>query len=132
MNTGSTKPSIPLTEKWAAAFAQEWIAAWNSRDLSRVLSHYTEDVEMSSPFAVKFAGVASGCVKGKARLRAYWEAALVKFPDLRFDLIEVFVGSSSLVLSYQTSFGLRATEVLFVNEEGLIHRAAAHYKKAAG
>lgn len=110
-------------------FAQEWIAAWNSRDLDRILSHYSEEIEMSSPFAMKFAGVASGCVKGKTALRAYWEAALRKIPDLRFELSEVFVGAASLVLSYQTSFGLRASEVLFVNEEGLIHRAAAHYKK---
>src|SRR5205809_64676 len=31
------------------ALAQNWIQAWNQRDLEAVLSHYTEDVEFQSP-----------------------------------------------------------------------------------
>ncbi|MEI8247817.1 MAG: hypothetical protein WCI51_18415 [Lentisphaerota bacterium] len=37
----------------ALEFATEWIAAWNSHDLNRVLSHYSEDFETSSPFIAK-------------------------------------------------------------------------------
>ena len=33
----------------ALAFAREWVDAWNSRDLDRIMAHYTEDFEMTSP-----------------------------------------------------------------------------------
>jgi ketosteroid isomerase-like protein len=31
-----------------AAFGREWIAAWNSHDLERVLALYTDEAEMTS------------------------------------------------------------------------------------
>ena len=49
-----------MDSKFANKFAAEWIAAWNAHDLPRVLSHYTEDFEMSSPKIVQIAGEASG------------------------------------------------------------------------
>lgn len=33
----------------AEAYAREWIDAWNSLDLKRILSHYAEDVVFKSP-----------------------------------------------------------------------------------
>ena len=38
-----------LERAWAQAFAEEWIAAWSSHDLERILAQYTDDFEMSSP-----------------------------------------------------------------------------------
>jgi ketosteroid isomerase-like protein len=38
-----------MTAEFAAQFAEEWIAAWNSHDLDRILSHYADDFEMASP-----------------------------------------------------------------------------------
>jgi ketosteroid isomerase-like protein len=38
-----------MTEADAQEFALEWIAAWNSHDLERILRHYTDDVEVTSP-----------------------------------------------------------------------------------
>jgi predicted HD phosphohydrolase len=31
----------------AERFAEDWVAAWNSHDLGRILEHYEEDFEMS-------------------------------------------------------------------------------------
>jgi hypothetical protein len=122
---------MKITKDWADALAQDWVAAWNAHDLARVLSHYTEEFEMSSPFIAPFTGEDSGCLVGKARISACWQAALQKLPDLHFDLQRVLVGASSLVIYYRTSFGRQAAEVLFVNQEGLIYRAAAHYVEEA-
>lgn len=33
---------------FAERFAHEWVEAWNSHDLEAVLSHYSDDLEMSS------------------------------------------------------------------------------------
>ncbi len=118
---------MTVTKEFAEQFAREWIESWNAHDLSRVLSHYTDDFEMSSPFIAQMSGEPSGILKGKEKVAAYWTAALKKFPDLHFELQNVFVGASSVVIHYRTSFGRIAAEVLFVNETGRVYRAAAHY-----
>ncbi|HEX5049396.1 MAG TPA: nuclear transport factor 2 family protein, partial [Gammaproteobacteria bacterium] len=38
-----------ITQDFAQTFAHEWIDAWNSHDLDRILSHYADDFVMSSP-----------------------------------------------------------------------------------
>jgi len=120
---------MAITREWAAAFAAEWIAAWNARDLTRVLSHYTDDFEMSSPFIIEIAGEPSGCLRGKERVRAYWQAALKRNPGLHFELLEVFAGAGSIVLHYRRNSGPPGAEALFLNEQGLVYRAAAHYQQ---
>ena len=45
-----------LSREFAESFAAEWIEAWNSHDLDRILSHYTDDFVMSSPRIVVLAG----------------------------------------------------------------------------
>jgi ketosteroid isomerase-like protein len=54
------------------SFANEWLAAWNSRDLVRILGYFTDDIVFRSPHAVELAGEPSGEVRGKDALRAYW------------------------------------------------------------
>lgn len=116
-----------ITREFADSFAAEWIAAWNARDLPRVLAHYRDDFEMNSPLIVEIAGEPSGCLQGKEKVRAYWQAALGKNPGLHFELLDVFVGASSLVFHYRRESGKRAAEILFFNEQGLVYRSAAHY-----
>lgn len=119
---------MPVTQQQAEVFAREWIAAWNAHDLPRVLAHYTDDFEMSSPYIVQIAGEPSGTLKGKERVAAYWKAALATHPNLHFELLNVFTGASSVVIHYRASFGRIAAEVLFLNESGKAYRAAAHYQ----
>ncbi len=40
-----------IDQQWAQAFAEDWIASWNSHDMERILAHYTDDFEMSSPLS---------------------------------------------------------------------------------
>ena len=64
-----------------AALGRDWIAAWNSHDLERVLSLYAEDIEMTSDKIPALGFDASGTLRGKARIRAYWGKALALLPD---------------------------------------------------
>ena len=41
-----------LENNFAEHFAADWIDSWNSHDLGRILSHYTDDFEMSSPIII--------------------------------------------------------------------------------
>jgi ketosteroid isomerase-like protein len=116
-----------MTHHEAEEFAAAWIAAWNSHSLDRILSHYTEDFEMSSPFIVQFLQEPSGCLVGKKAIRAYWELALTRMPDLHFELISLSIGVHSLALHYTNHQERLGTEVFWFNDNKLVYRAAAHY-----
>lgn len=107
-------------------FAADWIDSWNSHDLDRILSHYADDFEMSSPVIVEVAGEPSGTLKGKAKVGAYWAKALQLVPDLHFELLATLVGVNSIMLYYNGVRG-RSAEVFHFNEDGMVSRAYAHY-----
>lgn len=112
---------------WAREFADEWISAWNAHDLDRILSHYTDDFEMSSPLIIQRMGEPSGKLKGKENVRPYWQKGLSASPPLRFELIDVFAGISSITLYYRRQNGTRAAEVLTFDESGKAVQGIAHY-----
>lgn len=116
-----------ISREFGERFAEEWIAAWNSHDLDRILSHYADDFTMSSPYIAQIAGVASGSLRGKAAVRAYWAAALQKMPTLRFELVQTLVGVESVTIYYRGVKGM-AAEVFFFGDDQRVHRAAAHYE----
>lgn len=113
---------------FAERFAGEWIAAWNSHDLDRILAHYQDDFEMSSPFIALIAGEPSGRLKGKPAVRAYWAKALKLVPNLHFELVQAFAGAGSIAIHYQGHRG-PVVEVLHFGPGGKVRAAFAHYKE---
>ena len=116
-----------IDTQFANAFAQEWIEAWNSHDLERILSHYTDDFEMASPLIVQRMGEPSGRLKGKAAVRPYWAQGLAADPPLRFELLQVLTGVDSIVLYYRNARGQYCAETLTFNLAGKVVRGCAHY-----
>jgi uncharacterized protein (TIGR02246 family) len=116
-----------MDKERAQRLAEEWYAAWNDHDLERILSHYSDDVVFVSPFAVEIAGRADGRLEGKEALRAYFGAALERFPDLKFEPIALMVGIDSLVLHYRSVQNLLAAELMVVGGAGFVTEATAHY-----
>ncbi len=116
-----------MDQHTADEFAAEWIAVWNAHDLDAILAHYADDVEFTSPFVRTIAGEASGTLRGRAALRAYWSRALTGAPDLRFELIRVLPGVSSVTLYYRSSRKLLAAEVMELDNDGRVRRGLAHY-----
>src|SRR5262245_20509 len=119
---------MSLTHDLAMQFAREWVAAWNAHDLERILAHYTDDFELSSPVIVDMMGEPSGTLKGKSAVRDYWSRALARIPDLHFELIDAYAGAGSVVIHYNGPRGASA-EVFWFNAAGKVYRAAAHYTK---
>ncbi len=115
-----------IARERAEHFTRDWIEAWNSHDLERILSHYSDDFVMSSPRIAVVAGEPSGVLHGKVAIGAYWKRALALAPELRFELISTFVGADCVVIHYQ---GVRgpAAEVFFFDGEGRVVRSAASY-----
>lgn len=112
---------------FAERFAHEWVEAWNSHDLEAVLSHYSDDFEMSSPFIIAFSPESGGTLRGKEAVAQYWAVVLEKFSDLHFVLDSVFVGADSIALTYTSVLGKKAVEVFFFDKNGKVVKAAAHY-----
>jgi ketosteroid isomerase-like protein len=116
-----------MVEKaFAERFAGDWIAAWNSHDLDRILAHYEDDFEMSSPVIAALVGEPAGKLRGKAAVGAYWAKALQKTPDLHFELMTVLAGVDSVTVYYKGHRGLSA-EVLHFGSSGKVRAAFAHY-----
>ena len=111
---------------FAEQFARSWIEAWNGHDLERILSHYAEAFEMTSPVIGEIAGEPSGTLKGKAAVGAYWAKALALIPELRFDLITTLIGVNSITLYYRGTRGL-AAEVFPFGPDRKVISAYAHY-----
>ena len=113
---------------FAQAFADEWIAAWNALDIERVLSHYSDAFEMTSPFVIQQAGEPSGTLKGKTRVEAYWRKALARLPPgAQFELVAVTQGIDGIVLVYRNFNGQLATEFTQFDDDGKVIRASAYY-----
>lgn len=115
-----------ITREFAESFSHHWIESWNNHDLEKILSHYTDDFVMSSPYIAQIAGELSGMLRGKAAIATYWAAALENMPALRFELVKCLVGVESVTLYYRGVHGM-AAEVFFFNEQGKVIQACAHY-----
>jgi SnoaL-like domain len=118
--------SIVIDKAFAEHFANDWIESWNSHDLDRILTHYSDDFEMSSPLIAQIAGEPSGTLKGKQAIGSYWTKALVLIPDLHFEWVTTLVGANSITLYYRGARGM-AAEVFHFNDAGKVFKAFAHY-----
>lgn len=109
-------------------FAAEWIEAWNSHDMTRILSHYDESFRFSSPFLAQFIPGSGGRLKGKEALGAYWSKALTAYPELQFELIAVFKGVESVVIYYKGRGGALCAEFFVFGDHGKVVESHAHYE----
>lgn len=119
---------MTLQGSFARQFAQDWVEAWNSHDLDRILAHYDDEVRLVSPVALKLLNNGDGVVEGKAALREYFRRGLEAFPNLRFDLIDVFWGVETIVVYYANQArGSKTAEVMQLTPAGKVRRVWANY-----
>jgi acyl-CoA thioester hydrolase len=124
-------PSAVVSDERARTFAREWIETWNSHDLDRILSHYSDDVVVTSPFIARMVEDGHGAVHGKHALREYWTTALTRYPELHFVPYNACGGVDSVVLFYRSINQLDAMEFMRFDEHGLVCEVVAHYAPAA-
>jgi steroid delta-isomerase len=100
-----------MTRDEMNTFAAAWIAAWNNRDVERVLGLFSDDITFTSPTALAVVGVAT--VRGKSALRAYWTQAMSRIGSLRFTLERVVwdAATQELAIVYVSDVDGRAKRV---------------------
>ncbi len=116
---------MPWTVEEAIAFAEHHIAVWNKHDLDEIIELYTENVELTSPFAEQVVGTC--VVRGRDGLRGYFGAALAANAELQFEIVDVLRGLDSITIYMRSVGGRLVAEVLFVDADGLIEKVFAHY-----
>jgi predicted ester cyclase len=116
-----------VTRDEAWNLANLWAAAWNAHDLDLIMTHYADDVELTSPVALQLLGTSDGKVVGKASLRAYFRRGLEAYPDLHFRLADVLCGVNSVVLYYTNQKGTRTAEFMELSATGKVARVVANY-----
>ena len=82
---------------------------------------------MSSPMIIQIAGEPTGTLRGKAAVGAYWRKALELIPDLRFEMLSVLAGVSSITLNYKGARGRLVAEVFHFGPDQKVTEAFAHY-----
>ncbi len=114
----------------ARDFATRWIAAWNAHDINSVLDLFAEHAVFCSPLAADLIPDSRGRLEGKSAIREYWTLGLQRIPDLRFELVETFVGVRTIVLTYRNHTGARVNEVLQIGDDGLVEYGEGTYLAA--
>ena len=121
----SVQPAVRPPEP--QRFARAWIEDWNSHDLARILAHYAEDVEVTTPMIRRLLGLDVDTLCGKAAVGEYWRVALQRVPDLRFELLDVAEGVGAIALYYRSSMGRRVVETMTFDAMGKVARMTALY-----
>ena len=116
-----------LTLEELHQFAVHWINAWNSHDLDRIMSHYADEVALTSPVAARLLREPSGTVVGKEALRQYFSRGLEAFPNLTFRLHDVLWGLNSVVLYYENHRATKTAEFMELDSHNKVIRVVANY-----
>ncbi|GEM_PF-499678 len=116
-----------ISQESAARFASDWITAWNNHDLEQIMLYYTDYICFTSPLVASDFNEPSGTIIGKDALRAYFQKRMIMFPDLHFELVEVFAGVNQIAIFYKELNGGLVSETMIFNSYGLITKAAVCY-----
>jgi hypothetical protein len=120
---------LPMTLPDPKAFADAWVTAWNDHDVEAILAHFSEDVVFTSPVAAQLLTGSDGVLRGKGALREYWTQGLALIPDLRFEVVGVYAGTSAIVINYRNQKGGLVCEVLILRD-GLVVEGHGTYLDA--
>jgi len=114
-----------LTDDEARDFGRKHVAVWNSHNLDEIMTLYADSVELTSPLAASVMG--ESIVRGKERLREYFDRALTKYPNLRFELLNTLRCTNSVTLYFTSVSDKPVAEVLFLDENNKVAKVFAHY-----
>jgi hypothetical protein len=112
------------------AFAEQWIAAWNRRDVEAVLERFSDEAQFVSPVAHDFVG--RSVLQNKKELADYWRAALGRISTLEFDLDHAAWDDRrrELIVVYEVNLNgerKRACEIMQFDTSGRQLRGEALY-----
>jgi ketosteroid isomerase-like protein len=104
----------PISDPWAEEFANNWLTAWNSKDVERISEYYSDEIFFASPAVEEMTGYQDGILLKKSEFKNMCSKIFQEIPELRYSLVAVAVGINSLTMHYKSSqFDLVADVVKF-------------------
>jgi len=84
-----------------SARVDDWKAAWESRDVERIVALYAPDATHASGLVSRFLPEAGGSVcRGRTEIAEYFRRALGRYRELRFELATVTEDASRSAVEY--------------------------------
>jgi hypothetical protein len=114
-------------EKSHRLLVEEWIEAWNSRDLDRIMEHYAPSVEFEANTVVRRWYRPDGRLHGASELREHFRIGLELAPKLHFELEEIFFSPSGYAVLYRRDNGNRVLDVVELNTNRQAVSVRAYY-----
>jgi hypothetical protein len=119
---------MPYSPLEVCAVAEDWIEAWNAKDLDRIMGHYAVDIEFVANTVVRRWQKPDGKLRGLAELRDHFGLGLKLVPELHFEMESVFFAPSGYAVLYRRENGNRVLDVVELNSEGKARRVTAYYQ----
>ena len=80
--------------------ANQWIDAFNRHDLDALLSLYSDNAEHYSPKLKVRQPETRGIIKGKDKMRSWWQDSFERLPSLRYELIRLTSQKNRVFMEY--------------------------------
>lgn len=124
--------STSVSLESATLFAHTWFGAWERRSLDDIVDPFAANAEFHSPMVAKVVGEPSGILTNRQSLRAYFQAALDKYPKIDKHLLDILAGKNSVTVYYRSINDLLSCEVFFFNDEGKVCKVLNNYRAPDG
>lgn len=108
---------MAMDAQQARAHAEDWVAAWNARDLEAIMGHYAPEVCFTAPTVISRWGKPDGVLVGKEALHRHFARGLELAPDVHFELIDVLMGVDGMTVLYRRETGALVTDVVVFDED---------------
>ena len=115
------------SSKELQSLVEDWIDAWNSKDLDRIMKHYADSVVFEASTVVRRWNRPDGILRGVDELREHFRKGLELAPALHFDLEDVFTAPSGYAVLYRRDNGNRVLDVVELDAHGKARQVKAYY-----
>lgn len=99
---------------------RDWLNAWNSKDIDRLMNHYHDNIAFSSATVVKRWNTKSGKLIGKEAVRKHFLKGFEETNHVLFELLGVLQGMEGIVLVYRKGALGMAADVITLDDSGLV------------
>jgi ketosteroid isomerase-like protein len=111
--------------------AQQWFAAFNNKELEKLLSLYHDHAQHFSPKLKVRHPETNGLIKGKPALHAWWQDAFNRLPSLHYEIVRLTPHDDRVFMEYvrhvQGEDDLKVGELLEI-QNGLIIKSSVFHQ----
>jgi len=118
-----------ISEKMAERICRDWIKAWNDHRMEDLLSLYSDGVELTSPMVVMDLKKPIGIIKGKEEVRRFYSRGFGLYPDMKYELVQVFAGVNSILFYFRGINGIPTAAFMALDYDGLVNKVVMHYRR---